>query len=207
VTLLVDLLRAEVMACDLLHADDTPIRVLDRAKRQGELGELGELGKGVKEGRIWTYVRDQRPWAGAAPPAAVYYVSADRKGEHPQGHLKASKGILQAEAYGGFKKLYQPGPDATAQFREAACWAHLRRDFHDVWKTRNRRSPRKHLSGSGRSTISKSRSMAARPTTGMPSARPTAGRKLRYSRSGPKRSSAGLTDRFIDSLLLCQVTA
>lgn len=129
VTPLVDLLRAEVMACDLLHADDTPIRVLDHAKRQGE------LGKGVKEGRIWTHVRDQRPWAGAAPPAAVYSFSADRKGEHPQGHLNASKGILQADAYGGFTPLYQPGSDGTAQFREAACWAHLRRDFHDVWKT------------------------------------------------------------------------
>ena len=61
-TPLVDLLQADIMACDLLHADDTPIRVLDRAKAKGE------LGKGVKEGRIWTYVRDQRPWSGAAPP-------------------------------------------------------------------------------------------------------------------------------------------
>jgi transposase len=128
-TPLVDLLQANVMACDLLHADDTPIRVLDRAKAKGE------LGKGVKEGRIWAYVRDQRPWSGAAPPGVAYYFSPDHKGEHPRKHLKKSKGILQADAYSGFKDLYQPGLDGSPQFREAACWAHLRRDFHDVWKS------------------------------------------------------------------------
>jgi transposase len=128
-TPLVDLLRADVMACDLLHADDTPIRVLDRAKA------AGELGKGVKEGRVWAYVRDQRPWSGTAPPGVAYYFSPDRKGEQPRKHLKNSKGILQADAYSGFRDLYKLGLDGTAQFREAACWAHLRRDFHDVWKS------------------------------------------------------------------------
>jgi len=125
---LVALIRAEVLACDLLHADDTPIRVLDRSKA------TGELGKGVKEGRIWAYVRDPRPWAGTAPPAVAYHFSPDRKGEHPQKHLKASKGILQADAYAGFKDLYLADKDGKAQFREAACWAHLRRDFFDVQK-------------------------------------------------------------------------
>ena len=103
----------------------------------------------MKEGRIWAYVRDQRPWSGAAPPGVAYYFSPDRKGEHPRSHLKKSKGILQGEegqqtvrgtvcttnAYSGFKDLYQPGPDGSPQFREAACWAHLRRDFHDVRKS------------------------------------------------------------------------
>jgi len=125
---LVALIRAEVLACDLLHADDTPIRVLDRSKA------TGELGKCVKEGRIWAYVRDPRPWAGTAPPAVAYHFSPDRKGEHPQKHLKASKGILQADAYAGFKDLYLADKDGKAQFREAACWAHLRRDFFDVQK-------------------------------------------------------------------------
>lgn len=120
-------IEADVMASDILHADDTPIRVLDRsAKSKG-------LGKGVKQGRIWTYVRDQRPWAGQAPSGAVYYFSPDRKGEHPRKHLKNSAGILQADAYTGFKALYETRPDGSAQFREAACWAHLRRDFHDIW--------------------------------------------------------------------------
>ena len=124
---LIERIEADVMASDILHADDTPIRVLDRsAKSKG-------LGKGVKQGRIWTYVRDQRPWAGQAPPGAVYYFSPDRKGKHPRKHLKNSAGILQADAYTGFKALYETRADGSAQFREAACWAHLRRDFHDIW--------------------------------------------------------------------------
>ncbi|MEL6885312.1 MAG: IS66 family transposase [Pseudomonadota bacterium] len=124
---LIERIEADVMASDVLHADDTPIRVLDRsAKSKG-------LGKGVKQGRIWTYVRDQRPWAGQAPPGAIYYFSPDRKGEHPRKHLADSAGILQADAYSGFKTLYEPRDDGSVQFREAACWAHLRRDFHDVW--------------------------------------------------------------------------
>ena len=124
---LIEKIEADVMSSDLLHADDTPIRVLDRSRK-----DKG-LGKGVKQGRIWTYVRDQRPWAGQDPPGAVYYFSPDRKGEHPRKHLARSSGILQADAYTGFKELYERRADGTAQFREAACWAHLRRDFHDVW--------------------------------------------------------------------------
>ena len=124
---LIELIEAGIMASDLLHADDTPIRVLDRSRK-----DKG-LGKGVKQGRIWVYVRDQRPWVGTAPPGAVYYFSPDRKGEHPRKHLASSRGILQADAYTGFKELYERRADGTAQFQEAACWAHLRRDFHDVW--------------------------------------------------------------------------
>ncbi len=124
---LIEKIETYIMASDLLHADDTPIRVLDRSRK-----DKG-LGKGVKQGRIWVYVRDQRPWAGQAPPGAVYYFSPDRKGEHPRKHLARSSGILQADAYTGFKELYERRADGTAQFREAACWAHLRRDFHDIW--------------------------------------------------------------------------
>jgi transposase len=124
---LIERIEADVMASDLLHADDTPIRVLDRSAKKKE------LGKAMKQGRKWTYVRDQRPWSGAAPPGVVYYFSPDRKGEHPRGHLANSSGILQADAYIGFRALYQTRADGTQQFREAACWAHLRRDFHDVW--------------------------------------------------------------------------
>ncbi len=124
---LVELIRADVLASDLLHADDTPIRVLDRSKKS-------ELGKGVKEGRIWAYVRDQRPWSGGAPPAVAYHFSPDRKGEHPQKHLGAGKGILQADAYAGFRDLYLAEGNGEARFREAACWAHLRRAFFEVEK-------------------------------------------------------------------------
>jgi transposase len=121
-------IEAEVMAAPILHADDTPIRVLDRSRR-----DRG-LGKGIKQGRVWAYVSDQRPWAGTAPPGVVYRFSPDRKGEHPRQHLRNSSGILQADAYAGFGKLYEPRADGSCQFREAACWAHLRRDFHDVWE-------------------------------------------------------------------------
>ncbi len=124
---LIERIEAEIMASDLLHADDTPIRVLDRSRR-----DKG-LGKGVRQGRIWTYVRDQRPWSGTAPPGAVYYFAPDRKGEHVRHHLRNGGGILQADAYPGFNDLYARRADGSRQFREAACWAHLRRDFHDVW--------------------------------------------------------------------------
>lgn len=124
---LIDLIDAEIMSSDLLHADDTPIRVLDRSRR-----DKG-LGKGVRQGRIWTYVRDQRPWAGLSPPGAVYRFAPDRKGQHVQDHLSSTSGILQADAYPGFNALHERRSDGSRQFHEAACWAHLRRDFHDVW--------------------------------------------------------------------------
>jgi transposase len=124
---LIDRIDAEIMASDLLHADDTPIRVLDRSQR-----DKG-LGKGVKKGRIWTYVRDQRPWAGQAPPGAVYRFAPDWKEEHVHEHLGQARGILQADGYKGYAKLYAATADGAAPLREAACWAHLRRDFHDVW--------------------------------------------------------------------------
>ena len=127
---LVERVRAEVMRSDRLHADDTPVQVLDTTVRQTR-----GKAKAVKEGRLWVYVRDDRPWGGTDPPVAAYYFSPDRKGEHPQGHLARFTGILQADAYGGFAKLYEPTlTDAMPRVREAACWAHLRRDFHDVWK-------------------------------------------------------------------------
>ena len=124
---LIDRIEADVMASDLLHADDTPIRVLDRASR-----DKG-LGKGVKKGRIWAYVRDPRPWAGSSPPGAVYAFAPDWKEEHVHRHLAQTRGILQADGYKGYSKLYDPDPDGTPRLREAACWAHLRRDFHDEW--------------------------------------------------------------------------
>ncbi|MBV5265035.1 IS66 family transposase [Pinisolibacter aquiterrae] len=124
-----DLIKTDIMTGDRLHGDDTPIQVLDPGRRKIDPGL-----RAVKEGRIWVYVRDDRPWAGESPPAAAYWFSPDRKGEHPQGYLRDFRGILQADAYGGFQKLYEPGPDGAPRIREAACWAHLRRDFHDVWK-------------------------------------------------------------------------
>ena len=123
---LVERIRTNILASDRLHADDTPVRVLDPSKR------IDGIGKGVKEGRIWTYVCDDRPWGSTASPGAAYFFSVDRKGEHPQRHLAGFSGILQADAYSGFKALYNPDASGKTRIREAACWAHLRRDFFDV---------------------------------------------------------------------------
>ena len=90
------------------------------------------LAKGkTRTGRLWTYVRDDRPFAGPDPPAAVFFYSRDRGGEHPEQHLAGYAGLMQADAYAGFNRLYEanrkPGP-----IIEAACWAHARRKFFDL---------------------------------------------------------------------------
>jgi transposase len=112
---LVGAIQKHVLAGDKLHADDTPIPVL--APGSGK----------TKTGRLWTYVRDDRP-AGDDSAAAVWFAySEDRKGEHPRQHLKNFKGGLQADAYAGFHHLYGDGA-----IYEVACWAHARRKFHEI---------------------------------------------------------------------------
>lgn len=123
----IDRIEASVLSSEILHADDTPIRVLAPERR------VKGIGKGVKQGRIWGYVCDQRPWAGAAPPGVVYRYAPNWNAEHVLAHLGNAKGILQADAYKGYLKLYEPSEDGEARFREAACFAHWRRDFHDIW--------------------------------------------------------------------------
>ena len=112
---LVEALRRHVLSATKLHADDTPVPVL--APGNGK----------TKTGRLWTYVRDDRP-AGDATPAAVWFAySPDRKGEHPQAHLGHFTGTLQADGYAGFDQIYEAG-----RIQEAACWAHVRRKFYDL---------------------------------------------------------------------------
>ena len=110
------LLEAHVMAAERLHGDDTTVPVQTQGK--------------TVTGRLWTYVRDDKPFGGVGPPAAIFYYSRDRRGEHPQAHLAGYSGILQADAYDGYNALYlparKPGP-----IREAACWAHARRKFFE----------------------------------------------------------------------------
>jgi hypothetical protein len=87
------------------------------------------LAKGkTVTGRIWTYVRDDRPFGGPAPPAALYYASRDRRHEHPERHLQNFSGILQADAYSGYNALYDPTRTPGA-ITPALCWAHARRQF------------------------------------------------------------------------------
>jgi transposase len=114
---LVDAVGAHVMAAERVHADDTTVPVLEPG-----------LGK-TSTGRLWCYVRDDRPFAGQAPPAVLYCYSPDRKGEHPRTHLGPFRGILQADGYQGYARLYDRG------VTEAACMAHARRKFVDVYKS------------------------------------------------------------------------
>jgi transposase len=104
-----------VLRADKVHGDDTPIRV------------LGGKGGKAKTGRLWVYVRDDRPHAGTAPPAVWFQYSADRKGDHPARHLSGWGGILQADAFKGYDQLYDDG-----QIVEAACRSHARRKLWDI---------------------------------------------------------------------------
>jgi transposase len=104
-----------VKAALKIHADDIPIPVLSPGN-----------GK-TKTGRLWVYVRDDRPWADPAPPAVWFRYSPDRKGERPLEHLKDYQGMLQADGYAGFNRLYE-----TGRAVEVACWAHVRRPFYEI---------------------------------------------------------------------------
>ena len=112
-----DLIEAHVMAAERLHGDDTPVPVLARGR--------------CATGRAWVYVRDDRPFGGPDPPAALFRYARDRSGAHPVAHLETFAGILQADIYAGYNALYVagrlPGPVI-----EAACWAHSRRKFFDL---------------------------------------------------------------------------
>lgn len=112
---LVDAMRRYVLDTQKLHGDDTPVPVL--APGNGK----------TKTGRLWTYVRDDRPAGATAAPAVWFAYSPDRKGEHPQQHLSEFRGTLQADGYAGFNRLYEDG-----RIQEAACWAHVRRKFYDL---------------------------------------------------------------------------
>ena len=119
---LVEAISGHVMAATALHGDDTPVPVLAPG-----------AGK-TKTGRLWVYLRDERPYAGAAPPAVIYRYSADRKGEHPRRHLAPFRGFLHADGYAGFGALYH-ADGKPAPVTEVFCWAHVRRKFHDLHLT------------------------------------------------------------------------
>jgi transposase len=114
---LVEALRRHVMSAEKLHADDTPVPVL--APGNGK----------TKTGRLWTYVRDDRPWGDKTPPAVWYAYTRDRKGEHPKAHLKEFTGTLQADAYAGYDAVYE-----GRRVKEAGCMAHVRRHFYDLYE-------------------------------------------------------------------------
>ncbi len=110
-----DALYRYVMNTRKVHTDDTPVKVLAPGRKK------------AKTGYIWTYVRDDRNAGSQMPPAVWFAYSPDRKGIHPQNHLAGYSGVLQADAYGGYRALYESG-----RITEAACMAHARRKIHDV---------------------------------------------------------------------------
>jgi transposase len=114
---LYELIKAHVLAAERVHGDDTTVPVLAKGH--------------CRTGRIWTYVRDDRPFGGADPPAAVFYYSPDRASIHPERHLADYCGILQADAYAGFNALYKPDRRPGA-ITEAGCWAHARRKLFEL---------------------------------------------------------------------------
>ncbi len=111
---LVGALSRYVLAAQKLHGDDTPVPVLCPGRGS------------TKQGRLWTYVRDDRPAGSSEPPAVWFRYSPDRKGERPKAHLASFVGVLQADAYAGFDRLY------GERIQEAACWAHVRRKFYEI---------------------------------------------------------------------------
>jgi len=115
-------IRKHVFAAEKIHGDDTTVPVLEPG-----------LGR-TKTGRLWVYVRDDRPFCGEAPPAAAYFYSPDRGGEHPTAHMAAFTGFLQADGYAGFEALYNPARSTPGPITEVACWAHCRRKIFDVWE-------------------------------------------------------------------------
>jgi transposase len=114
-------IAAHARSGGVLHADDTPVPVLDPGRGR------------TKTGRLWVLVRDERPWGSLDPPAAVYRYSGDRKGEHARALLGECRGFLHADGYAGFSTLYEPDPKTgVAPLIEIACWAHARRKLYDV---------------------------------------------------------------------------
>ena len=111
------LIEAHVLAAERLHGDDTPVPVLAKGR--------------TDTGRAWVYVRDDAPFAGPDPPAALFRYSRDRSGDHPVDHLRSFRGILQADAYAGYRRLYEPGR-SPGPVTEALCWSHGRRKFYEL---------------------------------------------------------------------------
>jgi hypothetical protein len=133
-------IRKHVFAAEKIHGDDTTVPVLEPGLGRTKTGRLwARLAQGSAQ-RSWVewqaegYVRDDRPFCGEAPPAAAYFYSPDRGGEHPTAHMATFTGSLQADGYAGFDSLYNPARSKPGPITEVACWAHCRRKIFDVWE-------------------------------------------------------------------------
>jgi transposase len=128
---LVQAVRRHVLSAQQLHADDTPLPVLDPGRGR------------TKTGYLWTYVRDERPWGSALPPAVWMEYSPNRKGEHPRRHLRDFSGVVQSDAYAGLNGLFEAStqrkrghpalaPPNAATMTRSLCWAHARRKLYEL---------------------------------------------------------------------------
>ena len=118
---LAEAIMRHVRAASVLHADDTPVPVLDPGRKK------------TKTGRLWVAVRDERPWGSGVPPAVFYRYAPDRTAKQAEALLSGCQGFLHADAYAGFNRLYQPDPiTGASRFTEVACWAHARRKVYEV---------------------------------------------------------------------------
>ena len=164
-----ELVLRTVLASPAVFADDTTLPVLDPGRGR------------TKTGRLWCYATDSRPWCGPGDPAAVYVYSENRKGEHPQRHLRGFRGLLQVDGYAGFGGLLT-GEDDGPQL--AFCWAHVRRKSTTSTSPTTRRWPRRHCGASVNSMPSRPTSAARRPRTVDGSASSAAGPWSRHCMSG-----------------------
>jgi hypothetical protein len=117
---LAEKIEEHVLAGTVIHADDTPVKVLAPGNDK------------TKTGRFWAYLRDERPHGGSAPPAVVYHYTPDRKGEHCRAHLASFTGHLHADGYAGFGELYRREGGKPGPVIEVGCWSHARRPFFDL---------------------------------------------------------------------------
>ena len=139
-------LAEHVFASQTLFADDTPIPVLDPGRGR------------TKTGRLWVYARDDRPWSGPDPPAAVYFYSPDRRAERPAAHLAQFKGVVQVDGYPGFERLTARGDIVLA-----ACWAHARRKFYEVHEATGSPDRGRSAAGASPSSMRSRRPSEVRP--------------------------------------------
>jgi transposase len=126
---LYELIKSHVFAGERVHGDDTTVPVFAKVK--------------CRTGRLWTYVRDDQPFGGKDPPAAVFFYSADRTAVHPEQHLAGYAGILQADAYAGFNSLYRSDRKG-GPITEAPCWAHGRRKLFELADIASKARDQKH---------------------------------------------------------------
>jgi hypothetical protein len=177
---LAEAIMRHVRAGSVLHADDTPVPVLDPGRKK------------TKTGRLWVAVRDERPWGSGVPPAVFYRYAPDRTAKQAEALLSGCQGFLHADAYAGFNRLYQPDPiTGASRFTEVACWAHARRKVYEVHASTASPAAEELLQQIGELFAAG----AALPNSALPAVSSVPRRCLRRSKTGLKRHWPGSAPR------------